>query len=436
MHLRRTARPGSATAAPVVAVAGWAALVLVAVVWGHAIRSHGDLNVQAPPFQGLYRLALSSVLPATVFAAGVIAIVPPLARHLPWRWLLVLSWLSACSWAVLLNGWDGHHTLASTLGRRHEYLAVLPAVGDDPLGWLRGFTSHLGSYPVHVKGHPPLMVLVFWAWDHVGLTGRGWAAALVVGVGASAVVAIAVAVRAAVDEFSARAALPFLVLAPFAITVATSADAFFLGVGAWAAAALAVGVRRGTPLPLAAGGLLAGALPYLSYGLLALGAVLLVVTTSSLRRPGAARLSWAGALATAGGLLAVPALMTLAGFSWPAGVAATHEQWRAGLGDDRPYGYSLVADLAVLAVLVGPATAAAAVSRPRRGLMTIAGAALVAVLILDVSGVTRLEVERIWLPFAPWLVVVCAALRTHGRRWMAVNAAAALLFQAVVLDVW
>jgi hypothetical protein len=67
----------------------------------------------------------------------------------------------------------------------------------------------------------------------------------------------------------------------------------------------------------------------------------------------------------------------------------------------------------------------------------LASAALVGVLALALSGVTRLEVERIWLPFAPWLVTLCAALpRQERRRWLAVNAVCALAFQAFVLDVW
>ena len=66
--------------------------------------------------------------------------------------------------------------------------------------------------------------------------------------------------------------------------MATSADAFFLGVGAWAAAALAAGLRRQSWPLLAVAGLLVGALPYLSYGLLPFGAVLVAVGWLAVRR--------------------------------------------------------------------------------------------------------------------------------------------------------
>jgi hypothetical protein len=169
------------------------------------------------------------------------------------------------------------------------------------------------------------MVLVFWALDRLGATGPGWAGALVIAVGSSAVAAVLVTVRALGDEAAARRALPFLVLAPFAVTVATSADAFFLGVGAWAAAALAVALRRGSWVLLAAAGLLAGALPFLSYGLLPYGAVLLAVGWLGLHRhglPGGRAAAVGPALAFAAGLAVVPVALMASGFSWLDGVHA------------------------------------------------------------------------------------------------------------------
>ncbi len=90
-----------------------------------------------------------------------------------------------------------------------------------------------------------------------------------------------------------------------------------------------------------------------------------------------------------------------------------------------------------MAVLVGPATAMAATARRPRVPALLAAAALVGVLALAFSGVTRLEVERIWLPYAPWIVTLCAGLpRDSQRVWLAANAICALAFQAFVLDVW
>jgi hypothetical protein len=427
----------------IIALAGWAGLIATAVIWGHHLLPGGSLNVHAPPFQGQYRFSPRALVPGTLFAMVAIVVLPTLARRLPWRLLLGFSVAAAAGWAVSLAVWDGHRSLASPISRPHEYLPAVSAIGNDPAGFLGHFADDVASrrLPVHVNGHPPLMVLVLWAWDRLGAGGPGWAAALVIGVGSSAVAAVAVVVRAVGDEPAARRALPFLILGPFAITVATSADGFFLGVGAWTAAALAVGWRSGSWRLFSVAGLLAGALPYLSYGLLPYGLVLLAVGWLSLRRHG---WPWNSPVHRAGlvgafiaGLAVVPVLISAGGFWWLDGVAATHHAWQLGRGDDRPYLYSFVADFAVLAVLVGPATAVAATSR-RLGIVSavLATAALVSLFVLALTGVTRLEVERIWLPFVPWLVVVTSAFPQRARGWLLVNALCALVFQAVVIDVW
>ena len=436
MPTLRTGRPAAAAALLV-----WAGLIVVAVLWGRHLQSSGVINVDAPPFRGIYRVALASILPAACFAALAVAVMPLAGRLLPWRALLGLSWVSAVAWPVLLAFLDGHQTLTGPIARRGEYVPAVAEVGNDPAAWLASFAERAAErdHPLHVNGHPPLMVLVLWVWDRIGLSGADWAGALVIGTGASAVVAVAITLRALGDERSARTALPFLVLGPFAITVATSADAFFLGVGAWAAAAITLGVRHGQPALVLLGGVLVGALPYLNYGLLPLGAVIVAVLVLATRRSEGSGRVWSPTMvgALVAGLLAVPVLLTAGGFWWPEGVSATSQAWADGKGNDRPYAYSFLADFAILGVLVGPATVVAATMRPRQAPAVLAGASLVAVFVLAVSGVTRLEVERIWLPFAPWMLVVCAALpRTGRRRWLAANAACALVFQALVLDVW
>ncbi len=436
------ARPSRVATAT--ALTTWVAVVAVAVAWGHHLLPGGRLNVHAPPFQGHYRFEPSAVLPGLAVAALAVVVLPRTALRQRWASLVWTSAASAAAWAVALAVLDGHRSLGGPLGRAHEYLPAVPRVGDDPGAFLRGYADAVADrdLPVHVNGHPPLMVLVFWAWDRLGLSGPGWAGALVIGAGASAVAAVLVTLRALGDESSARRAAPFLVLGPFAVTIATSADAFFLGVAAWAAAALAVGLRRGSWRLLAVAGLLAGALPYLSYGLLPYGAVLLCVGWLGVREhrwP----VSWRSRVLLVGagvvGLAIVPVLMTAAGFSWFDGAQATHRAWSLGKGDDRPYLYSLVADVGVLAVLVGPATAVAVARRVPRVPLVLAGSAALGLAVLAVSGITRLEVERIWLPWAPWLVLVTATLgptvRTT-RGWLAVNAACALVFQLLVLDVW
>ena len=39
------------------------------------------------------------------------------------------------------------------------------------------------------------------------------------------------------------------------------------------------------------------------------------------------------------------------------------------------------------------------------------------VALADASGMSKAEVERIWLPFVPWLTISCALLPERWRRW-------------------
>lgn len=468
---------------------------MVAFAVGAVLRRAGALPVDAlPPLHAHARLLIGPLMPAAAVAVAAVVVLPVAARRLPWWALLTVAWLGSVVWAVVLQMPDG---IGRPLTAPTEYLAGLPAMGDDPLGWLRGFTRHLQEYPTHVKGHPPLPMLILWTTQWTGLKGAGWAAALVIVAGSSATAAVAVTVRALAGDGHARRAVPFLVLAPTAIWVATSMDALFLGVAAWGVALLAIGALRpgplppggciphqssrpvdrmgkrvhnlwitlssvgdvsqgGLPQPVAvassfAGGLLLGSLPYLSYGLLSIFALPLAVLV--LTRP-----SRPVVLALVAGCLVVPVTVTLAGFSWWDGMAATHAAWAAGAGSRRPYAYFLVGDLAVLALLIGPAAAQAlpyvlrravalvrvVPTRPeqdrddphvgRLGALTFA--ALLGTLALDLSGVTRGEVERIWLPYAAWMTAAAAVHRAPARALLLAQAVIALLLQALVRSPW
>ncbi len=138
------------------------------------------------------------------------------------------------------------------------------------------------------------------------------------------------------------------------------------------------------------------------------------------------------------GCAAVVAAFTADGFWWPDGVRATHHFYAHNYGSgSRPYGYFLLADLAVFAVMIGPATVAGIahlnVRRNPAGWLVIA--ALVAVAVSDLSGYMRGEVERIWLPYAPW-VVAAAAVLTRRRGWMLLQVAVALAVQGLVVSPW
>lgn len=467
----------------------WAGFIVIVFILGGVLRSAGLLPVdQFPPLHAEPRLLIVPLLPAVVLAVVLVAGLPVAARELRWRRLLGVSWLASVAWAVALGMPDG---LARPLTTPTEYLAGMPAMGDHPLRWLRTFTKALPRYPTHVRGHPPLPMLILWTMRWIGLGGTGWEAALVIAAGCSATAAIAITIRVLTDEDTARRAVPFLVLAPTVIWVATSMDAFFLGVGAWGVALCALASARRGPLPpggdiplpsstiggpLARGihrlwitssdmdstmpamsgtmvieraavpepvrparvacaisaGVLLGALPYLSYGLLPMFALPLAVLLVT--RPGRPVLA-----GLAAGVLVVPVAFTVAGFSWWDGMLATHASWASGAGaQERPYAYFLVGDLAVLALLIGPVAARALPSALREGraLGLLVAAALIGVLALDVAGVTRGEVERIWIPYAAWLVAAASIRRAPARGPLLAQVATALVLEAVVKSPW
>ncbi|MGO4419523.1 hypothetical protein AB4Z54_12460, partial [Streptomyces sp. MCAF7] len=62
-------------------------------------------------------------------------------------------------------------------------------------------------------------------------------------------------------------------------------------------------------------------------------------------------------------------------------------------------------------------------------------AALLALLVADLSGMSKAETERIWLPFAMWLLPACALL-TRPRTWLAAQAILALLLNHLLLTGW
>jgi hypothetical protein len=71
---------------------------------------------------------------------------------------------------------------------------------------------------------------------------------------------------------------------------------------------------------------------------------------------------------------------------------------------------------------------------PRPALL-LATAAAGAVLIADLSGMSKAEVERIWLPFAVWLVLPCGLL-PRRRTWLLAQAVLALAVNHLLLTVW
>jgi hypothetical protein len=415
-----------------VAVTLWASLIGAAAVWGTILLSADDrLLLGVPPLMGRFDPRVGGVaIPATLAFLALWA-APRLAATLPWRRLLWASFLVAAAWAVALALVDGPAGVMRPLEARFEYLHDVPLVRS-PGPFLDGFVDDIDRYTTHVRSHPPGFLLALWGLDRVGLGGSGAAAAVVIAGGAAAAPAVLAALRETGGEAHARAAAPFVALAPAAIWIATSADALFAGVAAWSLALLILSTgnegSRSDALALS-GGLLFGGALFLSYGVVLLALVPATVAVARRRlRPIAV-----AAAGTALALLAVSAT----GFWWPDGLSATRREYAESIARFRPYAYFLLANLAAFAVVVGPATAAALASLRNPGIWLLVSGSLAAIAVANLSGLSKGEVERIWLPFAPWVIAACAGLYAGGRRgWLAAQLSTGLIVQSLIRTSW
>ena len=433
-----------------------ALLVTTAAVIGTVLEHrYGNLHVSWPPLYGHWEPHVGPGTPGAIMVAVVVvAYGPLLAARLPWRALLCTAWGTAMAWTfslALVDGWQ--RGIARRLTTKYEYLQVIEPVNrfhDIPAA-LRDFTHHIlihspDAWPAHVAGHPPAATLTFVLLDRTGLGGGAWAGVWCITVGATAAVAVLVTVRALSGEALARRAAPFLVLAPAAVWMGTSADGYFAAVAAWAIALLALAVTGHRPRSAGlASGLLFGLTAYLSYGL-----TLFAVIAGGVLLLGSRRLRPLPYVLA--GFVVVPAVFTFAGFNWSEAYHLLVTRYYQGAGGIRPYGYWVWANLACTALVVGPATVAglrrSGAAPIRQGLRTclrrsdaeprlalLALAAVFALLVADLSGMSKAETERIWLPFAMWLLPACAFLN-RPRAWLTAQATLALLLNHLLLTGW
>ncbi|NYG56150.1 hypothetical protein [Nocardioides perillae] len=449
----RGALPGTRAAWTGTLVA--AALVVLAFVvppltgWDvatRAPRSEVD-EVLSPPLHGWWEPKLLG--PGTVPALVVAVLGWRWARtrvaDQPWARLLATASALSLAWCLSLALVDGASGLSRVLGGDYEYLPTAREV-DDVGALLEGYVERIpidspGAWPTHVAGHPPLMLLFFVGLVRLGLGGDLAAGVVVTVLAASLPVAAAVALRALGAEAAARAALPVLTLSPVAVFVAVSADALAATVAAWGLACLALATRRwGWAVPA---GLLLGTATCMAYGVPLLGFVALAVL--------AAGRSWRP-LPVAVGAALVPVLaLAAAGYAWWEAYPVLHDRYWDGIAEDRPASYWLWGNLAALALVTGPAvwgglgvlTARArpllrpsAVDGLRPVVLLALGAAL-AVTVADLSRMSKSEVERIWIPFVPWLSLAAVLLPPRWRaRALAAQLVLALLVQHLLYTSW
>jgi len=428
-----------------VALVGLAIAVPAATGWKVHVRSFPPLHAAWQPRVG------PGTLPALLVAGLAARHAVDAAQRLRWRALLAATYAAGLAWMLSLALVDGRGGVGRILGTDYEYLRTARATTDLP-HTLTTYVSRIpydaqpSNWPVHVAGHPPGALTFFVVLVRLHL-GADLAAGLVVtAVAASTAVAVAVTVRALGAESAARRAVPFLVFAPAAVWQCVSADAVFAAVGAWGIAALALAGRAGPGRPRAGvaysvlAGLLLGYTVMMSYGLpllaLLAGAVLV------------AGRSWRPIVPATTAAGAVVLAFAAYGFTWWEALPVLRERYWAGVASRRPAAYWMWGDLAALTVSAGPLVGAglAAAARRLRGsrrdgevrvVLWLVGAAVAMVLVADLSQMSRAEVERIWLPFVPWLLVSCALLpEPWRRRGLVVQVGVALLVQHLLSTGW
>ena len=428
------------------------AVGLVALAMAVPALTGWDVHVRHfPPLHADWDPRLGpGTLPAVLIAALASWQAIDLAERLSWRRLLVSAYVVGLAWMLALATVDGRSGVGAILGTDYEYLRTARATTDLP-HTLDTFTSRIpydalpSNWPVHVAGHPPGALTFFVVLARLDL-GSNLAAGLVVtALAAGTAVAVLVTLRALGAEPAARRAAPFLVLGPAAVWQCVSADGMFAAVASAGIAALAL-AAAGQARPSRAwmgwsllAGLLLGYAVMLSYGLPLLGLLALAVLV-------VAR-SWRPVLPAVLAAAAVVLAFAAYGFVWWEALGPLHQRYWDGVASRRPAAYWTWGDLAALVVSAGPlvgAGLAQVATRARstadagvRTVVWLSGAAVAMVLAADASQMSRAEVERIWLPFVPWLLVSCALLPEQWRRrGLVLQLVAALAVQHLLATGW
>ena len=375
---------------------------------------------------------------AIVIGLALWTVFPPLARRMPWPRLMVATYAATWLWTMALAFTDGCEGLRRVFDRTGEYVYDAQRVTSIP-HMLRTFTDHIPMdsaqhWHTHVAGHPPGALLYFVFLDRLGITSHLWIGIITVTIGTTAVSAVVLALCCLGSEDLAQRAAPWLVLAPTAIWMGVSADALFTAVAAWGLCLLVLAGTRYRPAYAMAGGMMLGLCAYLSYGLPLLGVLALAAVW--LTRCWKV-LPWA-----LGGALVVAAIFTVAGFSWWEAYPILVDRYYDGIASKRAYGYWVWADIAAWTFTAGLAVWAAfpsipAAVRRRDPLAILASAALLSIVIATLTGMSKAEVERIWLPFTLWIVALPALLpRPWQRPLLLTQVILALMVQSLVLTRW
>lgn len=423
-----------------------AAAVAVPLLTGWEVYPRVDPSSDdIAPLHGLWEPKLfgPGTLPAIAIALLSAKYATSVAERLSWRWLLLVCFVVGLAWLLALAFVDGPSGISRVLGNEYEYLPTARRI-TDVHATVQEFTSRIpysapDNWVTHVAGHPAGALVLFVGLVRVGL-GDDFVAGMVVTVAAATTsIAVMTTLRVLGREQLARRAAPFLVLTPAAVFMAVSADALFATVAAWGLATLAVAATRTSRSATVSwallAGLLLGACVMLSYGLPLMGLLAIAVLYSAR--------SWVPLPIAAVGALAVVIGFAVAGFAWWEAYPVLHDRYWDGVAEIRPAPYWVWGNLAALAFCAGPLLGAglAAVAAARRRvdpvIMALVASAAAAIVVADLSRMSKGEVERIWLPFVPWLTLSLVLLPERWRtRGLALQLVFALLVQQLLYTSW
>jgi len=398
-----------------------------------------DVRVHWPPLHADWDPNIGWLsLPAVAVGVVLWLLLPAVAARASWRGVLATAFAGTWLWTVAVAMIEGADGLARVFERPQEYVYDAQRVGAIST-MLETFVdripyAHPENWRVHVAGHPPGALLYFVLVDRLGISDPFWIGVVCVTIGSTAVVAVLLTLKVLGSPALARAAMPWVVLAPTVVWMGVSGDAVFTAVAAWGLALLAVAAVTRRVLPAVGSGLLLGLCVYLSYGLVLLG--ILAVTVLLVAR------SWRPLPWAVGGAAAVAAAFTLGGFAWWEAYPVLRERYYDGIASERAYAYWVWADIAAWTFTVGLAVWAAfprAVRAVRQGdvLARLAAAAVVTIVVASLSGMSKAEVERIWLPFTIWVVALPALLPARWQRPLLLSQVVlALVVQHLLLTRW
>lgn len=442
-------RTGTRRLAPWVGLGASVLLVVVAVavppLWDWQVYSHNNPSPDdVAPLHSLWDPKLGpGTVPALLIAALGWRYACTWSERLTWPRLLTASYVVGLAWLLALAYVDGSAGISRVLGNPYEYLETARATSDVP-AMLREYVARIpyaatDNWVTHVAGHPPGALLFFVVLDRLGLAGDLTAGLVVTGIAASTAVAVLVTLRALGAEVAARRAAPLLVLGPAAVWTAVSADALFAAVAAWGLAALALGAtseRAGAMVGWSTlAGVLLGYCVMMSYGLPLLGLIAVAVL-------GAAR-SWKPLPVAALSASVVVLSFAAGGFLLWEAFPVLQERYWDGAASYRPASYWMWANLAALVLCAGPllgaglAHLAVGWRTSERAVVLLVGGAAMAIAVADLSRMSKGEVERIWLPFVPWLLLSTSLLPQRWRQaGLALQLATALAIQHLLYTSW